>query len=149
MVNAYAFRSFRYELLTPQGRLETGQTVSVVLPAVDGLIGILARRAPLVAQVGAGRMTVRRTDGGVSDYYVAGGFAHIREGALTVLAEECTPAESLSQDAAILQLERARALPADTEADWQRRECALAAANAKLRLAQQQALARSVQEYAQ
>jgi F-type H+-transporting ATPase subunit epsilon len=149
MADAYAIHSFGYEILTPQGRLDSGQTVSVMLPAVDGWIGVLARRAPLVAQVGAGRMSIRRPEGGSSEYYVAGGFAQVREGLLTVLAEECVPAASLSQEAAVLELDRARALPRETEADWDRRGRAMAIAMAKLRLAQEQATAHSVQQSAE
>jgi F-type H+-transporting ATPase subunit epsilon len=148
MADAYAIHSFGYEILTPQGRLETGQTVSVTLPAADGWIGILARRAPLVAQLGAGRMSIRQPEGGSNEYYVAGGFAHVREGGLTVLAEECVPAGSLSQEVAVHEVELARALPTETEADWERRERAMAIAKAKLRLAQEQAAAGSVQQHA-
>jgi F-type H+-transporting ATPase subunit epsilon len=144
MAEAYAIHTFRYEIFTPQGRVESGETVSVTLPAADGGIGILARRAPVVAQMGAGRMTVRRSDGAMNEYYVAGGFAQVREGALTVLAEECIPAGSLSEEAAAQELERAQALPAETWADRRRRQRALSMAQAKLRLAQEQATARTV-----
>jgi len=145
MTDGYYITSFRYEVLTPQGRVDAGQTVSVTLPAVDGSIGILARRAPLVAEMGAGRMSVRRPEGGSVEYYVAGGFAQVREGALTVLAEECAPAESLRPEAALAELERARRLPTDTEADWRRRERAMAIAGVKLRLAREQAAGTTVQ----
>jgi F-type H+-transporting ATPase subunit epsilon len=143
MADAYAIHKFAYEILTPLGRVEAGDTPSVMLPAADGWIGILARRAPLVAQVGAGRMTVRRPEGGTNEYYVAGGFAHVREGMLTVLAEECIPAAAISREDALQELRRARALPTETEADWQRRERAMAIAKAKLRLAQEQPPAES------
>lgn len=129
---------FSYEVLTPQGRVDSGQTVSVSLPAVDGGIGILARRAPLVAELGAGRMTVHRPDGPAAEYFVAGGFAQVREGGLTVLAEECIPAASLDRQAALAELDRARRLPTDTDADWDRRTQAIAIARTKLYLIEEQ-----------
>jgi F-type H+-transporting ATPase subunit epsilon len=138
MADAYAIHKFAYEILTPQGRVASGETPSVTLPAADGWIGILARRAPLVAQMGAGRMTVRRPEGGTNEYYVAGGFAQVREGMLTVLAEECIPAGALSREEALRELQRARALPADTDADWHRRARAIAIAKARLRVARDQ-----------
>jgi len=146
MADTYAIHAFGYEILTPQGRMESGETPSVMLPAADGWIGILARRAPLVALMGAGRMTIRRPEGGSNEYYVAGGFANVREGELTVLAEECIPAGALSPEAATQELSRARALPTETEADWQRRERAMAIAKAKLRLAQEQTAGGSVRQ---
>ena len=126
--------NFPYEILTPQGRIDAGQTVSAMLPAIDGAIGFLAHRAPVVAQLGAGRLSVRRAEGGWMEYFVSGGFAHVRQGALTVLAEECTPAESLNRQAAEAELALARDLPAGTEADWQRRQRAVTIAKARLRV---------------
>jgi F-type H+-transporting ATPase subunit epsilon len=128
-------KSFQYEILTPQGRVATGQTVGMVLPAVDGAIGFLARRAPLVAAMGAGRLTVHLTEDKSVEYFVAGGFAHVHQTGLTVLAEECIPATSLSLQAAAAELEQARRMPDETDLDHRRRLEAIAAAAVKLRLA--------------
>ena len=138
MANTDTLTDFCYEILTPHGRVGSGTTVGVVLPAADGAIGILARRAPLVAELGAGRMTVHRPDGPAAEYFVAGGFAQVREGGLTVLAEECIPAASLDRQAALAELDRARRLPTDTDADWQRRTEAMAIAKTKLYLIEEQ-----------
>jgi F-type H+-transporting ATPase subunit epsilon len=134
MANPDTLTDFRYEILTPHGRVGSGTTVGVVLPAVDGAIGILARRAPMVAAMGTGRMTLHGTDGRSVAYFVSGGFAQVHQGALTVLAEQCTPAEFISPQAAQAELEQARALPTETPADWCRRERAIALALSKLRL---------------
>jgi F-type H+-transporting ATPase subunit epsilon len=128
-------KSFQYEILTPQGRVDTGQTVGLVLPAVDGAIGFLARRAPLVAAMGAGRMTVHLTEDRSVEYFVAGGFAHVHQKGLTILAEQCIPATSLDREAAAAELEAARQLPDKTDFQRQHRQEAMAIAAAKLRLA--------------
>ena len=125
--------TFQYEILTPQGRLADGTAVGAVLPAVDGLIGILARRAPLVAQLAAGCVTVRLPGGRSEEYFVAGGFAHVRPQGLTVLAEQGAPRESLDPQAAAAELEQARQMPAETFDERQHRREAIAAAKAKLR----------------
>ncbi len=135
MADFHFFKSFHYEILTPQGRVDTGQTTEVVLPAVDGAIGFLARRAPLVAAMGAGRMTVHLTEDKSVEYFVAGGFAHVHQKGLTILAEQCIPATSLSQEAAAAELEQARHLPDETDFQHQLRLEAMAAAAVKLRMA--------------
>ena len=137
--------SFMVELVTPEGVSESIEALSVVLPASDGQVGILGGRAPLVAHLGAGRMTVTGRDGARGDYYVAGGFARMQDDVLTVLAEECTPVDRIDPDAAWDDIERALAMPSDTAADLERRDGALHAARTRFRLVQERRARRRAQ----
>jgi F-type H+-transporting ATPase subunit epsilon len=129
-------RPFPFELLTPDGRLCAVEAVSAVLPASDGLLGVLGGHAPLVTMMGAGPLIVHELKGPVHEFYVAGGFAHVRDGALTIVAEEAAPLEEMDREAAWEEIRRARALPAETDEEVARRDQRLAVARTKFSVVQ-------------
>lgn len=129
-------KPFPFEVLTPQGRLCAIEAVSAVFPASDGLVGVLGGHGPLVALMGAGPLTVQQLQGPTHEFYVAGGFAHVRDGALTILAEECARLEDMDREAAWEEIERARALPAETDEEVARRDQRLAVARIKFSVVQ-------------
>ena len=51
------------------------RTMAVVVPAYDGLLGILPRHAPMLALLGKGELRVRLKDGAERRFRVSGGFA--------------------------------------------------------------------------
>jgi F0F1-type ATP synthase epsilon subunit len=81
-------RTFRCEVFTASGPVFQTEATSVVLPAHDGLLGVLRRRAPLVAALGSGSLFIRASDAS-RHYRLAGGVAHMRRDVLTILAEQC------------------------------------------------------------
>lgn len=129
--------SFTVELVTPTGVSESMEAISAVVPAGDGQVGILGGRAPLVASLGAGRMTTTGRDGSVREYFVAGGFARMRDDVLTVLAEECTPVEKIDPDAAWDDIAKALKLPLETDEQLAHRDEALQIARTRFRLVQE------------
>ena len=129
-------KRFEFEVLTPEGRVCFIEAVSVVFPASDGMVGVLGRRGPMVALMGAGPLTVKPAEGDDLEYYVAGGFAHSRSGLLTLTAEECVPIAELSRDEAWREIERARAMPTRTTEELDRRQVRLDVAHVKFNLAQ-------------
>jgi len=131
---AHYRRSYKLDLITPHGRVDTWDVYSAVFPAIDGLIGILGGRAPVVTLMGAGPLSAETTDGRRVLYFVAGGFANMLDDVLTVLAEQCTLADKLTRDQARADLEAARKLPGGD-----RRNAELAVAKAKLALAERPA----------
>lgn len=74
--------SFPLHLVTPDRAL-TMQVTSVIIPGVDGVMGILAHHAPLICQLTEGG-TVHikgETDCLIS---VRGGIAHVRDNVLEI-----------------------------------------------------------------
>lgn len=131
-------RPFRCEILTPEGHRERLEALSVVFPASDGMVGVLGGRAPLVTTVGAGGLTVEPTGHAKPvSYFVAGGFARMCDDVLTVLTEDCCLVKDLDGEQAWRDIEQARALPADTDAQIVRRDKLLHAAQMKFNLIQQ------------
>jgi F-type H+-transporting ATPase subunit epsilon len=80
----------KLSVYTAESQLYAGDADFVVVPAVEGELGILPRHSPLVALLKPGEL--RYTHGGEEDYFfVSGGFVNVaREGdatAVTVLAD--------------------------------------------------------------
>lgn len=131
--------AFRCHVQTILGSALSCEATSVVFPALDGLAGVLKHAGPITAVLGAGPLTVRKAGGPSEEFFVAGGFARIRDDVTTILAEECVPAGRLNAADARAQLETALSMPARTDAQVEARQWALQVARARLRLAQRAA----------
>lgn len=125
-------KTFWCTVITPERAVLEREATFVAFPAVDGEIGILAQRAPLLAQLGAGELRVESA-AGRERLFVAGGFAQMVDNRLTLLTEEARPIEELNRAAALRELESALA---STQAP-RLRERAVDKARAKARLALQ------------
>lgn len=83
-------KTFRCNVMTGQETVLQTEASSVVLPARDGLIGILANHAPLAVALGKGTLTIRQS-GQTSEFAVSGGLAHMANNVLSIIAEVCLP----------------------------------------------------------
>jgi F-type H+-transporting ATPase subunit epsilon len=125
--------SFQCKVLTAEGERLAADAVSATFPAGDGMVGVLARCGPLAATIGAGPLAVRKHDGETARFFVAGGFVHVRNDVMTVLADECLPADQVKADPSRRQLEEARRMPARSAEAQAARDRAVRAARARLR----------------
>lgn len=81
------------EVITPEREVLRTEADAVVIPAHDGELGILLQRAPLMCELGIGRL--RYEDGGVQrGVFIDGGFAQVNADTVTVL----TPQAHLADD---------------------------------------------------
>ncbi len=85
--------------------------------------------------IGAGRLAVEDESGKASEYFVSGGFANIREAAVSILPEQCVELARLVAKDARAELDRAGQMPLGSPADRIRRQDAMTIAQAKVRLA--------------
>lgn len=129
-------KKFHCEVLTPQGKAVGLDVISAVVPLVDGLMGFLAGRAPLIAMVGAGPLRLHESEKAASEYFVAGGFVHMAHNRLSILAEECQLTSSMDPAKANELFEQAKSLASESLSQRQRRREALAVAAARLKAAQ-------------
>lgn len=74
-------------VITPEKQVLEAQATQVIVPAHDGLIGILDHRAPLVCELGEGRLRIDLAGGGQKNVDIAGGFAQVLNNQVTVLTE--------------------------------------------------------------
>lgn len=106
-----ASKTFRCRLVTPTESLLDEQVAYASIPAWDGLFGILPGRAPIVARLGLGELTLRFSEGGSAggtrSYLVDGGFVQMAGDTLTILAERATPTEELVEASAQAELDTA------------------------------------------
>jgi len=104
-----AKKTFRCRLITPEARILDQDVEHVSLPFHDGLAGILAHHAPIVAQLGLGELRIDLPEGASKSYFLEGGFGQFVGDHLTILAEEAIPTERLSEREAKAELDEANA----------------------------------------
>ena len=83
--------TFSFELVSPERVLFSGEATSVVVPASEGEITVLANHAPFMSALRAGVVTI---DGG-KRLFVRGGFADVSASGLTLLAERAVAVEDI------------------------------------------------------
>ncbi len=80
--------TFKFELVSPERILFSGDVVSVIVPSIEGEITVLAGHAPLVATLKAGIVFVQTTDQNGKEFFVNGGLVEINAASTTILAEQ-------------------------------------------------------------
>lgn len=81
-------QTFKFELVSPERILFSGDAISVIVPSVEGEMTILAGHAPLVATLKAGIVFVQTTDNNGKEFFVNGGLAEVNASTTTILAEQ-------------------------------------------------------------
>lgn len=96
------------EIVTPEAKVYSDVIDSVVIPTVQGEIGVLPGHIPLLTQVENGELRV--TKGAVTQHLaVSGGFAQIEGDSVRVLAENAITEEKIDENAVEAALKRAEA----------------------------------------
>ncbi len=90
--------TFQFELVSPERVLFSGPVDSVVVPASEGDMTVLAGHAPSMATLKPGVVTVAEGKSGQRRLFVRGGFVDINETGLTILAEHAIPLEDLKPE---------------------------------------------------
>jgi F-type H+-transporting ATPase subunit epsilon len=80
--------TFKFELVSPERILFSGDVISVIVPSVEGEMTVLAGHAPLVATLKAGIVFVQTTDSNGKEFFVNGGLVEINQATTTILAEQ-------------------------------------------------------------
>ena len=94
------------EIVTPEAKVYSDTIDSVVIPTVEGEIGVLPGHIPLLTQIEHGELRV--TKGAVSSLLaVSGGFAQIDGDRVRVLAEHAITEEKIDENAVEAALKRA------------------------------------------
>jgi F-type H+-transporting ATPase subunit epsilon len=94
------------EIVTPEARVYSESVDTVVIPTVEGEVGILPGHVPLVTQVGAGELRV--TKGSVTQLLVVGGgFAQVTGEKVSILADSAIQEEKIDENAVADAMKRA------------------------------------------
>ena len=103
--------TMRFELVSPERILFSGDVESVLLPGSEGDLTVLPGHAPLMTALKAGFVVATNHRDSGERVLVRGGFAEINQTGVTVLAERATPVEELTPekiDGEILELQTRR-----------------------------------------
>jgi F-type H+-transporting ATPase subunit epsilon len=95
------------EIVTPERRAYSGTVDAVVVPGIEGELGILPHHAPLISTLGVGVLRMR-SGGQEEEFAIAGGFLQVRPDKVVVLAETADMASEID-------LERAQAARREAE----------------------------------
>jgi F-type H+-transporting ATPase subunit epsilon len=80
------------DLITPRGSVLSESVTEVIVPAIDGLMGILNGHANMLAALGDGMLTVKKSSGSeVHMKLEGGGFLQVEDNTVYVLAESALP----------------------------------------------------------
>jgi len=123
------------EVVTPSRTVLRQQVESVLVPALDGYLGIMAGHAPLLAGLSPGVLLYGPKGAEKNRLAVSGGFAEVAENHVRVLADAAELPEEIDVERARAALERAeeRLRHADRQVDVVRAEMAMRRAMARLR----------------
>lgn len=123
-------------IVTPEAAAYQGPADLVVVPGHDGEVAFLPGHAPFVGLLGAGELRCHVPEGGTKHFYLAGGVVQVVANDVAVLAETVTPVEALDATKVRAELDAALAAKGGEPDAEAAREKAIAAARAKLRLAE-------------
>jgi len=127
--------SIRLEIVTPERQVVDESVDEVVLPSVEGSMGVLPGHAPLLARLEPGEVSYRRGD---SRHYLAisGGFAEVLRSSVSILAQTAERAEEIDVERARRSRQRAEELLGGdvSERDFRQAEVRLKRAISRIRV---------------
>lgn len=95
------------EIVTPEKLAYKGEVDSVVIPAVEGEMGVLPMHIPLMTQIKAGELVV--TKGGKQEYLAVGeGFVSVTQKEVSILTDMAIEWEHIDENAAEAAIKRAQ-----------------------------------------
>jgi F-type H+-transporting ATPase subunit epsilon len=110
---------FNFQLVSISGKKFDDDVYEVILPTLDGEIGILKDHMPLVSVATTGAITIRRQpkDSDANREYFAtnGGVIEIDHNTVRVLVDEADHADSINEAEAQKALDRAQKMKAEAK----------------------------------
>jgi len=88
---------YKFELVSPERLLVSETVESIVIPATEGEMTVMANHSPVMTTIKPGIVTVKTMAGKLDRYVVYGGFADILPGGCTLLAESATRVDELNK----------------------------------------------------
>jgi F-type H+-transporting ATPase subunit epsilon len=120
--------TFRLQVVTQEGVKIDQQVESLQAPGVEGYFGVRRGHAPMVAELGIGRLVVREPGKAPQVYACSGGICEITDKGVIILADAV-------ESGAEIDVERARAAEQRARERLQRRYPDIDAARAQVALA--------------
>lgn len=97
------------EIVSPEKLLLSRSVEMVVIPALEGDMGVLEGHTPMIVTLRGGTIDLYEGDRVTDRLFVAGGFAEVTSSRCTVLADEAVPVGELDRLVAERRLNEAEA----------------------------------------
>ena len=120
------------EIVTPERRAFTDEVDMVVVPGIEGQLGILPHHTPLISALGTGELKIKQA-GTEQVMLISGGFVEVRPDKVVIMADVAEHSD---------EIDEARAVEARRQAEAELQEAHESADLARIRAALQTALMR-------
>lgn len=105
---------FKLSIVTPEKIAYEGMGKSLIVPGIDGYLGILSHHAPLISALKPGKIEFQDEDNKLQIYAVSGGFLEVSNNQATLLADTVEHSEEINVERARTAFERAKEMMSDT-----------------------------------
>jgi F-type H+-transporting ATPase subunit epsilon len=99
--------TFPFRLIAPTGIVYDGPVEQVIAVGATGEFGVLAEHVNYITSIMPCVVTLWLGDGSATEYLVTGGLAEVKDGAMTLLADEAMPVAAVDPVAAAPQVRAA------------------------------------------
>ena len=123
-------------VVTPEKKVVYTKALDVVMPAHDGLLGVLPGHAPLLCNLGTGILRYLDSENKKQALFIDGGFGHIHNNEVAILTREAVAPGEISLSQAEELLTQARALSKSSHEETATRSRAISRAKNLIDLAQ-------------
>jgi F-type H+-transporting ATPase subunit epsilon len=106
----------RLIVVTPEKAVFEGVGEMIVLPMIDGELGVLPGRAPIIGRLGSGELRLK-APAGITRFFVEAGFVQVRDNVVTVLTSKAMDAAKVTPEMAQQAAADVEALPFGTEVE--------------------------------
>ena len=101
--------AFQCVIVTPEQQLMDESATQAIVPAHDGLIGILTDRAPLLVKLGIGALQLDLAGGQRRTLFIEGGIAQMKDNRLTIVTNEAIEPSQIDAESARAEFAEATA----------------------------------------
>jgi F-type H+-transporting ATPase subunit epsilon len=109
----------RLQLITLSGTIFDDDVYEIVLPTMDGQIGVLQDHMPLISAATTGVISIRRnpkdSDASMEHFATNGGVIEVSNNVLKVIVDEADHADDISEAEAQAAFERAQQMKAEAK----------------------------------
>jgi F-type H+-transporting ATPase subunit epsilon len=91
---------FQLEIVSPERRAFTGSVDMVVVPAIDGELGILPHHTRLITALGTGELRIKSAEGEQA-MLISGGFVEVRADKVVVMADLAEHSDEIDEAKAV------------------------------------------------
>jgi len=96
------------EVVSPERRAYTDEVDMVIVPGIDGELGILPHHTRLISAIGTGELRIKK--GGTEQIlFISGGFVEVRPDKVVVMADLAEHSDEIDEQRAVEARKRAEA----------------------------------------